>query len=428
MIGTAVVICQFVMLIATCYGLYQGFMALPLTPRPAKLPPVENDPKKRFAVLVFAKNEDQVIAKLLQSLVGQDYPAEAYDIFVTADNCSDQTAAKAAEYNAIVLERNDPTHIGKGYALHWFFQRFSQEYANRYDACVVFDADNIVEPGFLAAMNRQLNRGNHIALGYRMGKNPTSSWVSGVTTLFWLLQTRFFHRARVRRELPCLSVGGTGFMFSLDVLDEGQWNTTSIAEDIEFTLTAVAAGYNVVIATDAIFYDEQPRTFSQSIAQRYRWTVGSFQAMTSCTTKLWKSTKLRRLAKFDAVAYIIGVPVAGISAIAGVISTVLLLAWTGNWPLICAVTAVMAVLCYLGTCWVAWLTLRLEKTDWPGDWKAIATFPLFMLSWSAIYAVVLFHRNTTWQPIPHVEAFGLDKVIRRRRPQALSSSDGEAAC
>jgi cellulose synthase/poly-beta-1,6-N-acetylglucosamine synthase-like glycosyltransferase len=419
MIGTVLVICQFLMLIATCYGLYQGFMALPRGPYPAR-PTVTDYQQKRFAVLVFAKNEEQVIANLLQSLVGQDYPAEAYDIFVTADNCSDQTAAKAAEYNAIVLERDDPTKIGKGYALHWFFQRFSHEYADRYDACVVFDADNIVEPGFLAAMNRQLNWGSHIALGYRMGKNPTSSWVSGVTTLFWLLQTRFFHRARARRNLPCLSVGGTGFMFSLDVLDEGQWRTTSIAEDIEFTLTAVADGYNVTIATDAIFYDEQPRKFSQSLAQRYRWTVGSFQAMFACTARLWKSTKLRRRAKIDAVLYAIGVLVAGVSTVAGVVSTLLLLIWTGNWQLICAATAGMAVLCYLGTCWVAWLTLRLEKADWPGDWKAIAAFPLFMLSWSAIYAIVLFHRNTTWQPIPHVEAFGLDKVIRRRRPQAAT--------
>ncbi|MDR1431532.1 MAG: glycosyltransferase family 2 protein [Propionibacteriaceae bacterium] len=419
MIGVALVICQTLMLIATCYGLYQGFMALPLTPW-RKYPPVENEPTNRFAILVFAKNEEPVIGNLLQSLTSQDYPAESYDIFVTADNCTDQTAAKAAEHGAIVAERNDRSHIGKGYALHWFFERFSKEHADRYDACVVFDADNIVEPGFLAAMNRQLNRGNHIALGYRMGKNPTSSWVSGVTTLFWLLQTRFIHRPRVRRGLPCLSVGGTGFMFSLDVLGDGQWQTTSAAEDIEFTLSAIAAGHSVTIATDAIFYDEQPLKFSQSLTQRYRWTVGSFQAMLSCVPKLWKSAKLGRLAKFDALAYAVGVPVAAVSAIAGVVSTLLLLLWTGNWQLLATATAAMAVLAYLGTCWVAWLALRLEKTSWPGDWKAIATFPLFMLSWSVLYVVVLFYRNTTWQTIPHVEAFGLDKVIRRRRPQALA--------
>ena len=39
----------------------------------------------------------------------------------------------------------------------------------------MFDADTVADPGFLAAMNRQVAAGHPIATGYRMGKNPSSS-------------------------------------------------------------------------------------------------------------------------------------------------------------------------------------------------------------------------------------------------------------
>ena len=63
----------------------------------------EYSPQNKFAVVIPARNEENVIVSLIHSLKNQDYPQELYDIFVISNNCTDNTRAKALEAGAIVL-------------------------------------------------------------------------------------------------------------------------------------------------------------------------------------------------------------------------------------------------------------------------------------------------------------------------------------
>ena len=72
---------------------------------------------KKLAVIVAAHNESAVIGQLVANLKDLRYPKELYDIYVIADNCSDNTAEIAREAGAIVCERTHPTKKSKGYAL-----------------------------------------------------------------------------------------------------------------------------------------------------------------------------------------------------------------------------------------------------------------------------------------------------------------------
>ena len=56
----------------------------------------------RFAMLVCARNEEGVIAQLIDSIKKQDYPSDLIDIYVLADNCTDGTAVVAAEAGVII--------------------------------------------------------------------------------------------------------------------------------------------------------------------------------------------------------------------------------------------------------------------------------------------------------------------------------------
>ncbi len=60
----------------------------------------------------------------------QNYPQELIDIFVVADNCTDNTAAIAQQAGAIVFVRNKE-HIGKGYALDYGFSCIRQHYSRK---------------------------------------------------------------------------------------------------------------------------------------------------------------------------------------------------------------------------------------------------------------------------------------------------------
>lgn len=61
---------------------------------------------------------------------------------------------------------------------------------------VLFDADNLADPDFLLQTNEALCSGADVTQGYRAGKNPDASWVSGCYTLYWLGLMRFFYCAR----------------------------------------------------------------------------------------------------------------------------------------------------------------------------------------------------------------------------------------
>lgn len=172
----------------------------------------------KFMAIIPAHNESKIIKNLLDSLHNQNYPKELLDIYVIADNCTDNTAQIAREAGAIVYERNDPDKKTKGYAMQWFLNKKIEENAD-YDAFFVFDADNIVMPDFTTNMNKKLCQGEEIVQGYRDIKNPSDTWVSAGYALFYWTMHRFYHLARYNIGLSPL-LNGTGFMVKFDVVKE----------------------------------------------------------------------------------------------------------------------------------------------------------------------------------------------------------------
>ena len=106
----------------TIFWLYQVVVSLcslvKLKDKPLK---VKKD--HRFMAIIPAHNEEAVVGNLIESLKNQTYNKDLYDIYVIADNCTDNTAKIAKEAGAIVYERFDETKKTKGYALNWFLQQ-----------------------------------------------------------------------------------------------------------------------------------------------------------------------------------------------------------------------------------------------------------------------------------------------------------------
>ncbi|MEO8973079.1 MAG: glycosyltransferase family 2 protein, partial [Ktedonobacteraceae bacterium] len=143
-----------------------------------------------FAVLVPAHDEEIVIGTLLNSLSTLNYLPGRYTVYVVADNCGDGTAALARQYDCEhnrvqVYERVDLEQRGKGYALNWLLQKLDED-KHQYDACIILDADSVVEPDFLLSMNRELLRGGQALQACNTVLNVTES---PGTALRWLALT-----------------------------------------------------------------------------------------------------------------------------------------------------------------------------------------------------------------------------------------------
>lgn len=238
----------------------------------------------KFAVMIAGRNEEAVIGELIRSIKNQDYPEELIDIFVIADNCTDNTAQVAAEAGAEVFERNDRLVVGKSHALDFALNRISLLYGDEsgrtdYDGYFVFDADNVLDPGFVAAMNRGMNRGYQVLTCYRNSKNFDSNWISAGSALWFLREAKFLSNARYMMGTSC-AISGTGFMISANILEaNGGWIHHLLTEDIEFSTDCIAHGIRIGYCADAYVYDEQPTTMKDSWRQRMRWAKGFYQVV-----------------------------------------------------------------------------------------------------------------------------------------------------
>ena len=393
----------------TIFWLYQIMVSLcslvKLKDKPLK---IKKD--HRFMAIIPAHNEETVVANLIESLKKQTYNKDLYDIYVIADNCTDNTAKVAKQTGAIVYERFDETKKTKGYALNWFLQQKIKENAP-YDAFFIFDADNIVDKDFIKNMNKKLCQGEDVVQGYRDIKNPSDNWISSGYALFYWTMHRFYHLARYNLGLSPL-LNGTGFMVKFDVIKPQGWDTVTLTEDIEFSLKRIIAGKKLGWATDAICYDEQPTGFKQSWSQRSRWTVGHMQCIKEYTKSLAQAAKKNKtMMNFDGLLYIVG------SIPMFVITLVLLatnfLMYAGNG--MTEMELVVNILRYLiptfllpiGT---ALIVMLLDRRPIKPMIKGLLCYPLFMGSWLLINFKCLFKRETTWEKINHVRDIKITDV------------------
>ncbi|CAI3569837.1 glycosyltransferase family 2 protein [Clostridium neonatale] len=262
------------------------------------------DPKNKFALIIAAHNEEVVIGNLIESMLKLDYPKEMYDIFVIADNCTDNTAKIARGYNVNVCERNVSDKRGKGYALEWMFDKlFKME--EQYDAIAIFDADNLVHKNFLKEINSKMLQGYKVVQGYIDSKNPNDSWIAAAYSIAFWTQNRMFQLARANVGFSN-QIGGTGFAIETDTLREPGWGATCLTEDLEFTCKLVLNGEKVGWAHDAIIYDEKPLKLAQSWSQRKRWMQGFTDVASRYFFKLLKKSIVeRKFYMFDCALYVL---------------------------------------------------------------------------------------------------------------------------
>ena len=393
----------------TIFWLYQVVVSLCSLIK-LKDKPLKVNKDHRFMAIIPAHNEEAVVANLVESLKNQTYNKDLYDIYVIADNCTDNTARVARDAGAIVYERFDETKKTKGYALNWFLQQKIKENAP-YDAFFVFDADNIVDKNFIKNMNKKLCQGEDVVQGYRDIKNPSDNWITAGYAIFYWQMHRFYHLARYNIGLSPL-LNGTGFMVKFDVIKPQGWDTETLTEDIEFSLKRIIKGKKLGWATDAIVYDEQPTGFKQSWSQRSRWTVGHIQCIKKYTKDLAIAAKEnKKMINIDGLFYIVG-------SIPMFIITMLLLFSNFvmyNSSAITSAELIKNILFYLLPTFVLpifvgmfamWLDGRKIKPMA----KGLLCYPLFLLTWIFINFKCLFIRNTSWEKIDHVRSIKISDV------------------
>lgn len=283
-VGITLNVLELVLFIVGVYYTSIGFFSLFPMKRTKK-----NVPMYKYAVIIPAHNEAEVLPHLIESIHSANYPSELLTVYVIADECSDKTAEIAENMGAIVFEKS--VSSCKGDAIS--FARANLKNYD-FDCIAVFDADNIVDSEFFYEASRELAEGYSAVQGYIDSKNPNDSWVSNAYSIWYYMTNRVMQYGRHTLGLGC-RIGGTGFVLTKEVLDHVPWQTETLAEDAEYTCMLSLCNIKVGYVKNAVVYDEKPTDFTRSVRQRRRWTQGIRDVQGEYTAKLIKSGKLNAL-------------------------------------------------------------------------------------------------------------------------------------
>lgn len=377
-----------------------------------KTPKVYEETKKnKFGVLISARNESAVIAQLIESIKKQNYPKELIEVFVVADNCTDQTAKIARNAGAVVYERFNKDYVGKGYALDYLLKKIAVDYGDdAFDGYFVFDADNILDENYVRDMNKVFCSGYRVITSYRNSKNYGDNWISAGYALWFLREAKYINNPRMMLGTSC-AVSGTGFLVSKDVfLENDGWKHHLLTEDIEFSIDSVIHGETIGYCNSAIIYDEQPTKFKTSWNQRLRWSKGFYQVFFHYGKQLVSNiVKKRDFASYDmfmtiAPGIILTLMTFAIGLV-GVIAGIFMPSYRDVF-----VQSFVGTVCYsLGATYVSMFTFGLITTI--SEWHQIHTttakkiiylftFPIYIFTYIPIGVVAMF-KKIQWVPIQH---------------------------
>jgi len=266
----------------------------------------------RLAAVVPAHNEEVLVGGCVASILRSAKAGAACDVVVVADNCTDDTAARASAAGARVLVREDTQRRGKGYALRFAFDQLMDD---GFDAFLIVDADSTVSINLLQEIASTLSSGaDAVQARYRVA-GPLDALRTRLVDVALLA----FNVLRPRgRDGWGLSAGitGNGFALSRRTLCDVPYTAESIVEDLEYHLLLAGQGKKVCFADRATVYGVMPEGREAQSSQRARWEGGRLRVAREWVPKLVTQLRRGRLAAAEPILELLTLPLAYLALLA----------------------------------------------------------------------------------------------------------------
>ena len=231
-------------------------------PMPKRLP--------RITVIIPAYNEEENIAKSIDSCINLDYPSNKLDILVVNDGSTDKTKEICKTY----VKRNligliSKKNGGKASAMNAGLKHTKTEFI------AYLDADSEYDQKALKNMIGYLEDKNVGAVTSSMKPNKHSTFIERlqwVEYLFSIYMRKIFDFARAQYVIP-----GPGSVYRKKaILDCGGFDENNLTEDMEIAFKMHTTRYIIKNSTNAHVTTDVPGKFRDFLKQRLRWYVGYF--------------------------------------------------------------------------------------------------------------------------------------------------------
>jgi 1,2-diacylglycerol 3-beta-glucosyltransferase len=229
-----------------------------------------------ISLLVAAKNEESVIANLVEGLCQIDYDPSRLEIWIIDDNSSDRTplilGKLQQKYQQLkVLKRGADAKGGKSGALNQVLPLTQGEIIG------VFDADAQVTANVLTALLPLFQKPKIGAVQLRKAIANASSnfWTRGQAAEMAL---DIFFQSRRNQVGGIGELRGNGqFVRRSSLISCGGWNEQTITDDLDLTIRLHLDHWDIGCLVHPAVNEEGVTTLKQLWHQRNRWAEGGYQ-------------------------------------------------------------------------------------------------------------------------------------------------------
>ena len=246
---------------------------------PEKRPTADIEKEYDFACIITAYKNIEITKPLVQSLLQQQYGNFA--VYVIADACEESDFGIKDE-RLKVLFPNPALNLKVKSIIH-----ATEHFIRPHEFCVIFDADNLAHPQFLAEINRYANQNFQAIQGQRTAKNLDTIYACADSI-------GEFYKNYVERLAPARLgsssvISGSGmaietklyqsYLQSPEIQQGKKLGKRMLQEDKILQNHLLKADVRIVYAWDAVVYDEKVTTAQAVETQRSRWLFSYFQNM-----------------------------------------------------------------------------------------------------------------------------------------------------
>jgi len=343
-----------------------------------------------FACIITAYRNVDIARSLVDSLIKQDY--SNYHIYLVADKCN-VSNWDIAHKKLTLLKPNPDLNLKVKSIIH-----ATENFVRPHEYTVVFDADNLAHPNFLAEINRYANAGHRSIQGQRTAKNLNTT-MSAVDAL------GEFYKNYVERYVSYLIgsssvISGSGmaveralyndYLNSPEIKEGKEKWKKMLQEDKILQNFLLNRKEKISYAWNAIIYDEKVSTTDAVETQRSRWLYSYFQNLPNSSSLLLKGLFTLNWNQFIFGLITISPPLFILLGLSGIFA---LLGLFINISMSLALVA--AVIIFAST--ILW-TLYLSNVP-KQVWQSLSGVPIFVLK----QATALFKMKNPNKNFKHTE-------------------------
>jgi cellulose synthase/poly-beta-1,6-N-acetylglucosamine synthase-like glycosyltransferase len=352
----------------------------------------------KVAVLIPAHDEEGVIGATLALLVPTLPPGGR--VVVVADNCRDRTAEIARSFGAEVIERNDSTQRGKGFALDFGIRYLAgntndpSASARAPDIVIFLDADCTVTVDTVSLLATAALRSGRPVQGLNLcDPDPRGSVLQLISGLAFRFKNLVRTLGLVRLTGMC-HLTGTGMALPWNLARNAKLADSNVVEDMQLGINLALAGAPALFLPEGRVDSPLPQQAASARTQRTRWEHGHLKTLLTQVPRLLVLAARRRRMDLACLALDLAIPPLALLVIGlGVVTFAAALAW---WLLGAAALSLTICTTALGVLVLAILAGWAVHCRRQVPLLALLAAPLYIAAKLPIYVAFLWKRQVQW--------------------------------